>query len=427
MPSRPTPPEPVGRPLAQRAAASLSPAEVSLALALLLGLQPVTTDLYLPALPQLAGDLAAPMASVQLTMSVLLLSFGLAQLVAGPLADRVGRRPVLLWGLGLYSLASLAATLAPDIALLVLCRAAQGLGMAASVVCARAMVRDLYEPHQGAHVMARGLSGLGVIAIAAPILGGWLASGLGWRGALAAVTAIGVLTLGFVAWRLPETVRQKRPDALSIRPLAHSMAAVLAHRGFRAWTALIACTYGGLFVMLAGSSFVYIGQLGLPAWGYGLVMASGSVSYLLGTFACRHWLSRVGLTGAVRRGGGFTLAGGLGLLSLGLLAKAPLVPVLVCHWLYTFGHGIHQPCGQAGAVGSFPHTAGVASALSGFLLALTAFGVGLWMGQAMDGSLHRLSLGIGGFAVLTALVGWTLVQWHGQAFGPAAAAQPAAR
>lgn len=409
--------------LAQRAAASLSPVEVATALALLLGVQPVTTDLYLPALPQLASDLAAPMSAVQLTMSVLLLSFGLAQLVAGPLADRVGRRPVLLWGLGLYSLASLAATLAPDIRLLVLCRAAQGLGMAASVVCARAMVRDLYEPHEGAHVMARGLSGLGVIAIAAPILGGWLASTLGWRGALGAVTGIGVLTLAFVAWRLPETVRQRRPDALSIGPLSRSMAAVLAHAGFRAWTALIACTYGGLFVMLAGSSFVYIGQLGLPAWGYGLVMASGSVSYLLGTVICRRWLGRHGLAGAVQRGAFFTLAGGLGLLALGLLAQPPLLAVLLCHWLYTFGHGIHQPCGQAGAVGGFPHSAGVASALSGFVLALTAFVVGLWMGHAMDGSLHRLSLGVGGFAVLTTAVAWTLVQRHGRLFQAAAAAR----
>ncbi|MFD2452130.1 MFS transporter [Ideonella paludis] len=143
---------------------ALSAQQVALALALLLGLQPITTDLYLPALPLLARDLAAPMASVQLTMSALLLSFGMAQLVMGPLSDRFGRRPVLLGGLFLYSVASLGCALAPSIHTLIGLRALQGAGLAAAVVCARAMVRDLYEPHQGAQVMSKGLSGLGLIA-----------------------------------------------------------------------------------------------------------------------------------------------------------------------------------------------------------------------------------------------------------------------
>lgn len=394
----------------------MSPATVALALALLLGLQPITTDLYLPALPLLARDLAAPMPAVQLTMSALLLAFGLAQLVAGPLADRHGRRPVLLWGLSLYTLASVGATLAPGIEWLVAWRAAQGLGLAASVVCARAMVRDLYEPSQGAHVMSRGLSGLGLIAIVAPGLGGLMAATAGWRAALGLVALAGLITLAYVVWRLPETLAQRNPQALAPGPLLASLRSVAAHPTFRAWTALISATYGGLFVFLAGSSFVYIGALGLPAWGYGLAMASCSAAYLAGTFLCRHLLPRLGLAGTVRRGGWFTLAGGLGLLALGLSDTRQVAPVLLAHWLYTFGHGIHQPCGQSGAVGAFPQAAGVASALSGFALALTAFFTGLWMGQAMDGSLRMLSFGVAAFAVLTTTVAWTLVQRHGEHF-----------
>ena len=168
------------------------------ALALLLGLQPATTDIYLPALPLLARELAAPMAGVQLTMSALILSFGIAQLFWGPVADRLGRRPVLLAGLAAYAVASVAGALAGHIEALVFWRAVQGATMAAAVVCARAMVRDLYEPTEGAKVMSLSLSGLGVIAITGPALGGLVAAAWGWRAALALVAAFGAATLAFV-------------------------------------------------------------------------------------------------------------------------------------------------------------------------------------------------------------------------------------
>jgi DHA1 family bicyclomycin/chloramphenicol resistance-like MFS transporter len=190
----------------------------------------------------------------------------------------------------------------------------------------------------------------------------------------------------------------------------------MRHPAFRAWAALVSATYGGLFLLLAGSSFVYIGVLGLSPWGYGLAMASASLSYMAATFYCRRLLARHGLAGAVRRGALFTLAGGLGMAGLALADQRELAGVLLAHWLYNFGHGIHQPCGQAGAVGPFPRMAGVASALAGFLLALVAFAVGLWLGRALDGSLRPLGLGLAFFALATAGIAWTLVQRHGERF-----------
>lgn len=388
-----------------------------LALTLLLGLQPVTTDLYLPALPLLAHDMAAPMSAVQLTMSVLLLAFGLAQLLAGPLSDRFGRRPVLLLGLSLYTLASVAAMLAPDMVWLIVARAGQGVGLAASVVCARAMVRDLHEPYEGARVMSRGLSGLGVIAMLSPTVGGLLTAFSGWRASLAAVTLVGLLSLLFVWRRVPETAARLNPHALAWEPLLRSFLEVARHPTFRAWTALVASTYGGLYVLLAGSSFVYIGHFGLPASAYGLTMASASLSYLGGTFYCRRLLGRVGLSAAVRQGAWFSLTGGLGMLGLCLwLKQPPLWGVVLAQWFFSFGHGIHQPCGQSGAVGAFPRMAGVASALSGFVLALAAFVIGLWMGRAMDGSPLVMASGVATSALLITLVVWTLVRQHGERF-----------
>ncbi|MES2957334.1 MAG: Bcr/CflA family efflux MFS transporter [Pseudomonadota bacterium] len=394
----------------------LAPHIAAIALALLLGLQPVLTDLYLPALPLLARDLAAPMSATQLTMSALILAFGLSQLAWGPLADRFGRRPVLLSSLVMLVLASIGATLASHIAWLIVWRAAQGATMAAAVVCARAMVRDLYEPHQGARVMSLGMSGLGVLAIGAPLLGGVLAMAFGWRSALAAVACFAIVVLVFV-WRvLPETLVLRNPRALHAPTLFANAKQILSHPGFRAWTLLTTATYGGLFTLLSASSFVYIEVLGLSPAQYGLAMASGSSFYLIGTFFCRRWLLRLGLLGAVRRGALFTLSGALGMLACALVpAVAGVTMVLASQWLFAFGHGIHQPCGQTGAVGPFPQMAGVASALSGCLLALTAFAVGLWLGRAMDGTLAPMAWGVAFWGSLTAAVAWTLVQRHGQA------------
>jgi DHA1 family bicyclomycin/chloramphenicol resistance-like MFS transporter len=391
----------------------LASATVATALALLLGLQPVTTDLYLPALPSLARSLAAPMSAVQLTMSALILAFGLAQLVWGPVADRVGRRPVLLTALAGFLVASIGAALAPGIAWLVAWRIAQGAMLAAAVVCARAMVRDLYEPAEGARVMSLGLSGLGLIAITSPLLGGALAASAGWRAALAAVAVIGALTLLFIWRALPETIRQRDPQATRLAPLAANVRAVLRHPTFVAWAALTASTYGGLFTILAASPFVYIDVLGLTPMQFGVAMATGSLSYICGTVVCRRWLLRYGLPGAVRRGAVFTLAGGLSLLALAALGVQAVWAVLLPQCLYAFGHGVHQPCGQTGAVGPFPHAAGVASAWAGFMLALVAFGVGLWLGHAIDGSVWPLALGVATWSVITATVAWTLVQRAG--------------
>jgi DHA1 family bicyclomycin/chloramphenicol resistance-like MFS transporter len=401
----------------------LSPLQTAGGLALLLGLQPVLTDMYLPALPEVAATLQAPLSSVQLTMSALILSFGLMQLVWGPVADRIGRRPVLLMSLALMVVASIGATLAPSIGALIGWRAAQGATLAAAVVCARAMVRDLYEPHQGAQVMALGLSGLGVIAVCAPLAGGLLAAAWGWRAPLAAVSAFAAAAALFIALKLPETLRERDLQALRLPVLARNASVVLGHPTFRAWSLLVSATYAGLFIVLSSSSHAYIGVLGMSAAGYGVTMAAGSLVYLSGTLFCRRWLRHVGLVGAVRRGAWFTLAGGLGMAACSFADRPFAAAVLLSHGLFMFGHGLHQPCGQTGAVGPFPQMAGVASALAGCMLALVAFAVGSWLGAAMDGTLRPLGLGLGAAAVVTATIAWTLVRRHGEP--PRAAAAPA--
>lgn len=415
------------RTAAERAPARPSAAIAATALGLLLGLQPLTTDLYLPAFPALTRDLAAPMHLAQLTMSALLLAFGAAQLVWGPLADRWGRRPVLRAGLALYLLASVGAMLAGDIGLLVAARIVQGVGLAAAVVVARATVRDLYEPHEGAHVMSLALSGLGLIAISSPIVGGFVAQQAGWRATFAFIGLFTLAVLAFVTRNLPETVPQRNPRALHPPTLARNWGRIVAHPTFLAWASLTACTYGALFIFLAGSPFVYIETLGLSPTLYGLVLGSSSISYLVGTFVCRAWLPRHGMTGTIARASVFTLAGGLSMGALSLAGVQAVWAIALPQMAIAFGHGMHQSCGQAGAVGPFREQAGTASALSGFLLAAVAFGIGRWLGWAMDGTARPMALGIAFWATLTALIGWTLVRRHGAPAAPLAPATAVGR
>lgn len=379
-------------------------------LALLLGLQPVTTDVYLPALPMLTRALGASMGMAQLTMSALILAFGLAQMLWGPVSDRLGRRPVLLLGLLLYAAASAGCALADSIGTLVFWRVVQGAALAAAVVCARAIVRDLYEPVAGAQLMALALAGLGCMALAGPLLGGAAASAWGWRGPLAGVAVVGALTGVFVAWQLPETLARKNPHATRLRPLLRAWRAIGHHPVFLAWALLVACTYGGLFTLLASSSFIYMDLLGLSPLAYGAAMALGSLCYIVGTLVCRRWVRHHGMAGAVWRGGWFTLAAGLLIVGLTAAGIQAWWAVLLPQCLFVFGHGIHQPCGQAGVVGPFPHAAGTASALAGLVLALVAFAVGRWLGVALDGSVRPLALGLGLWSLLTCSVAWTLAQ-----------------
>ena len=348
-----------------------------LLLPLLLAAQPVATDSYLPALPAIAKELGS--ASTSLTLFVL--AFGFAQLLCGPLADRFGRRPVLLAGLGCYAIAALAGAFAGSVAVLAGWRTLQGFSMAAILVCARAAVRDLYPAHEGPHVMARGLTGLGVVGLLAPLLGAWLVQGAGWRWVMASM-ALYALVLLALCWR--SFAETRRPLAGEPSAPRGSTRAVFASRSFRAWASVAATTYGGLFCFLLLSPMVYIGYLGWSPAMYGWIPAGGSLVYIFSTTLCRRLLRRHGPVHTVQLGATLSMAGAA-IQALGCwLAPHSALPLLAGHAVYCLGHGIHQPCGQAGAVGDLPHLAGRAVSWSGFGMMMVAFSVGQVAAQFVD-------------------------------------------
>jgi len=400
----------------------MSALTVVLLLSLLLGMQPVSTDLYLPALPVLSRELGADMAQSQLTLTAMLISFGLSQLVWGPLSDRIGRRPVLLAGLGLFLLASIGATLAPSMDALISWRGVQGLALGASMVGARAVIRDLYQPSDAARMMSKALGGLGLIACFSAPLGGWLAQQLGWRAALAAVALFGAIVLALLLLRLRETLRQPDPAALRPQRLWQNWRLILGHPTFWCQALISAFSFGGLFTFLSCSSFVFTGQMGMSQSGFGLVMLTMSLSYISGTFVCRRLLARLGLRRTIAVAAVLSLGGGIGLAVCAWLELSSPWSVALPFAFYIMAHGIHQPCAQSGSVAPFPGAAGTASAWSGCLSMVLAFANGQtlgWLfGQGWLSPRDAIGWGVLLWSVLIALNAWTAVQRHGEVRPP---------
>jgi MFS transporter, DHA1 family, multidrug resistance protein len=392
----------------------MQPSHVVLILTLLLGVQPITTDLYLPALPAIADGLGATMGQTQLTLTALLLAFGTSQLVWGPLSDRFGRKPILIIGMLAYATASMGSVFAATIDTLIVWRAVQGVAMGAAVMCARAMTRDLYAPVEGAKIMSKGLTGLGVIACLSAPLGGLLSDQFGWRMALVSLSVFGAVTLAVVVGWFEETHQQRNPLALQPATLVRTWASIVRNPTFWAYALLATCSYGGLFTFLATSSFVFIKVLGLSKTQYGLVMSSMSFSYIIGTFMCRSLLLRFGVQRTVRLGGWLTLVAGVLLTALAASGVHTVWAIMGPFYIFMLGHGVHQSCGQSGATGPFPQAAGAASALAGFFMMVAAFAMGAWIGTHMDGTVKPLAYGVAFWAGLIVLTAWVLVQRYGE-------------
>ena len=391
----------------------MSQATVVFVLALLMGIQPVTTDLYLPALPAIAEGFGATMAQAQYTLSALLLAFGVSQLIWGPLSDRFGRKPILLMGLSLYTAAAVGAASSDGIELLITWRILQGLAMGAVVMCGRALVRDLYSPVDGAHVMSKGLTGLGVLACLSAPLGGFLSDQLSARAALLAMAVFGALSLLVVMTRFKESLQHKNLHALEPVSLQRTWWLILKNPVFLTYSALSSASYGVLFVFLASSSFVFIKLFGFSSATYGLIMFGMSANYILGTFLCRWLLARYGITCTVAIAGGISFLGGTLMGTLALAGVHHFWAIMLPFYVVAVGHGIHQPCGQTGAIVPFGKAAGTASAVNGFLMMIIAFATGALLSRYFDGSAMPMVMGVWFWTACIAVIAWTAVQKYG--------------
>jgi DHA1 family bicyclomycin/chloramphenicol resistance-like MFS transporter len=355
-------------------------------LALITALGPVSTDMYLPSLPDIGRLLSASPAAVQLTLSAYLVGFAIGQLFYGPMSDRFGRKPIMLAALVLFCVGNLACAAAPSIGLLIAARVVQAIGGSGAVVVARAIVRDLYSGARAGRELSLMGSIMAIAPIVAPLIGGVLQTAFGWRANFFVALAVG-LTAVLIVWRkLPETLARRAPEPVSPLGIARVYRGLIASRSFLAHLGIVSTSFAGLFAWLSGSSFVLQDLYGLSAFAYSVAFAICSLGYLAGTFTAATIVSRLGLDTTIGIGTGALAAGGVA-LAVALAFGAPSLPAIVLPTaLYLFGLGLALPQGMAGALTPFPDRAGAASSLLGFVQQSCAALLGVLVGHMLGAS-----------------------------------------
>ena len=371
-------------------------------LALLTALGPVAVDMYLPSFPDIGRLLSASPATVQLTLSLYLVSYAIGQVIYGPLSDRYGRIPVLRSALIVYCAASAACALAPNIELLLTARAVQALGSSGAIVLARAIVRDLYS---GARA-GRELSLMGAIMalapVGAPMIGGVMQSAFGWRSHFVVQIAFGLIAAFFVWRKLPETLAVRAPGPFSLRAIWAGYREIMRNRAVLAYVGMLALSFAGVFAWISGSSFVLQEIYGLSALSFGLAFAAASAGYLAGTALAARIVTRLGLDRTIGIGAAALATGGLAAVVAIPLGGGSAIPLVAAMALYAAGMGLVQPQTIAGAMMPFPQRAGTASSLLGVSQMLCAALSGVIVGHLLGTSAWpvMLPLALSGVATL---------------------------
>jgi len=366
-------------------------------LAALSAVGPLTTDMYLPSLPDIVRTLGGTPAQGQLTISAYLVGFAAGQIVYGPLSDRHGRRPVLMAAISLYCFASLVCALSTSLPMLIGARALQALGGCGGVVLARAIVRDLYVGARAGRELSLIGSVMALAPVLAPIAGGLLQTTLGWRAVFLALVVVGSSGVMIIWWLLPETLREQAREPVSFGSILDSYRRVACSGVYLAYMGLATASYAGLFAWISAASFALQDLYGLSPVDFSIAFALGSLGYMVGTTVAARIVTRLGLGGTIGLGGFATAAGGLAMLASvasGLTSAASLVVPMA---IYLAGLGMILPQAIAGAMMPFPERAGAASALLGFVQQTVAALCGAAVGAFLAHGAWSLA---GGVAVM---------------------------
>ncbi|WP_261970931.1 multidrug effflux MFS transporter [Prosthecodimorpha staleyi] len=353
---------------------------MTLVLALLIALGPMSTDMYLPSLPAIGRALQADSPAVQLTLSGFMFGFAIGQVLYGPVSDRLGRKPVLVASLSLYALASALCAFAWSIETLIAARFIQALGACGPIVIARAIVRDLYSGDRAGQELSRMGTIMAFVPAVAPVVGAGLEVTLGWRANFLGALALAGTALWFVVMRLPETVRQRLDSPLSVVAILTDFGALLRSDHFRLHVLLCAGTYGGLFAFISGSSFVLQGLYGLGEIAYGLAFGACALAYMLGTVTGRFLVRLAGMARAIGFGAAAMGTGGLAMAAGVAFGPGHVLEIVAPMMVYMIGVGIAFPLTQASALMPFPERAGAASSLIGLLQMTAAAVIGIVVG-----------------------------------------------
>lgn len=374
-----------------------------LLLAALTGLTALSIDMSLPAMPQLQRAFGAGVGAVQLTLSVFLAGFAVGQLVCGVVADRVGRRPVMLVGLALFAAAGLACAFSPSLPVLVAARLVQGLGASVGPILARAIVRDCFAPREASGVLSQITQVMIAAPIVAPSAGSLLLAVFDWPAIFVVLGAAGLL-LWMVAWR---GLRETLPAAVRLGsrvPLLRSYAAVLTHPESLRHGLTTCFSYGGMFAYISGSPFVLIDALGVPPTWFGVLFALPALALMVGATLNRRLVTRVEPALLLHRGVLTVAAAGLVLGALAWLGLGGVAGVMVPMMAYMLGLGLVQPNATAAALAPHGRAAAVTSSLIGSAQTAAGALTGSLVGAFYDHTPRSLATTVAVAGVLTLLV-----------------------
>ena len=335
----------------------------------------VSTDMYLPSLPDVARDLSASTAGAQLTITGMVLGGAFGQLVLGPLSDRVGRRPPVLVGVSLHVLLSLLCALAPSIEVLVTLRVLQGFVAASSTVVALAMIRDRFEGAEAARLMSRLMLVIGAAPLLAPSLGSLVAHYWGWRGVFVVLAALAAVLVAVVAALLPETLPVERRARRGAATLARGYLALLRDRRFLALAVLPGLGLAVIISYVSASPFVLREEFGLSSAQFSGMFALGGIGLVLGAQINAALVRRVGPARLLRTSAPAAAVAGVVLLAFALTRVGGVVALVGSLWVVLLLLGMVGANASALAMTRHGERAGTAAATIGFLQAGLAGGV----------------------------------------------------
>jgi len=375
------------------------------------GVGSLSLNILVPAIPGLATKFAADPATVQLAVSLYLMGLATAQLVFGPLSDRFGRRPVVLAGLALATIASTAAIFAASIASLVSARIAQSLGASTGQTIGRAIIRDLYDREHAASMIGLVTSVVVLMPMVAPLIGGILDTLFGWEAIFVFAALVSFTVFAWAALALPET--RKLSPSSSQRHFRADLAALAASPRFFGYALCAGFGSAPFFSFLGAAPHVVVTLLGRTSAEYGLWFFIPSIGFMAGNFAVSRLTARFGIDALIWWGIALTIIGCvLNVLVYIALPGWEMATIFLPQIVIGFGNGLLLPTSIAGAVSIRPQVAGTASGTTGFIqMAIGAAAAQLGghvIAHASDAMPMLLLMLM--FGIATAIAVWTLVR-----------------
>lgn len=384
---------------------SFSHRRVIFFLGIINALTPFTIDLYLPAFGDIASDLNTQVSTVSLTVATYFVGYAIGQLLYGPLLDRFGRKRPVYLGLSIYLVAGIGCMTAQSIESLLFFRFLSALGGCAASVAAVAMVRDLFDPKEGARVFSLLMLVLSVSPLFAPTIGGWIALQFGWRMIFAALTGLALIDLLIVRFGLPEGF--KGDDQMKLRPrdLWNGFVEIARVPEFKVYAIAGALSFSGLFVYLTGSPSIFIEEHALSKQEYGYVFAFLAVAMIGGSQVNNQLMKIYDSAFIYKKVLLVQMILSLSFLAAVIFFKLNLLFTIVFFFAILLTVGTGYPNAASLAMSSFSHNAGRASALLGFI----QMGVGAMLAAAVGAMKMSGTFPTAFIIGLSSLLAWLVI------------------